>query len=407
MPAVTPSSAQVVIIGGGILGCSIAWHLTQLGVKDVLLLERNTIASAATSRAAALLTQARAKTSLIPLVRQTYQDILSLEEILGESLDLQAVGSLHVAASEASRADQQRLAAISEEHKITHRFLTTAEAIAQVPWLGLSEDCSVLQFPSDAFIDPYRLAAAYGEAARRGGARVAQGVGVTSLLRRGDTVCGVETSQGPVQAGTVIDAAGAWANLFGVALPMAPVRSHYWITGPDPLFPRHQPFVVMPDASAFARPELGGLLFGLREKHSVSADPQTLPSDLQGFAFAEDPDGWESLEEGADTLRRFFPDLDRVELRHYVMGLSTYTPDGLFVLGPLPGVEGFLAATGCCGGGIAGSGGIGRTVAQMAAGQSSSWNITPFRPERFGDINPFDPAFRQICGLARSGKTSG
>jgi 4-methylaminobutanoate oxidase (formaldehyde-forming) len=89
------------------------------------------------------------------------------------------------------------------------------------------------------------------------------------------------------------------------------------------------------------------------------------------------------------------------------MGPSTYTPDGLFVLGPVPGVEGFLAATGCCGGGIAGAGGIGLIVAHLAACQTPPWDATPFRPDRFGSIAPFDPTFRQLCGLARSGKTSG
>lgn len=406
-----PASARVVIIGGGILGCAAAWHLTRLGVTDVLLLERNSIGSAATSRAAALMTRARTKTCLIPLVAQTYDDVAALQIDLKVCLDLNVSGSLHLAASEQAEAEQAKLAEVASAHAIPCDGLSLRDAARKLPWLRTDDLRAALFFPTDATIDPYRLAAAYADAARGHGARIVQGVAVDRLVRLDGAICGVETDQGAVAAETVIDAAGAWANLLlretGVGLPMAPVRSHYWITADDPLFPRDQPFTVLPDAAGFTRAELGGLLFGLREKASVSADPLTLPTVIDGFSFADDPNGWETLEERAEGLHRILPALDRVALRHYVVGLSTYTPDGLFVVGEVPGLTGLLAATGCCGGGIAAAGGIGRLAAHIAAGQTPPWDPQPFAPGRFGAVDPFSTAFRDRCAAARAAKTSG
>ncbi|MEZ5600981.1 MAG: FAD-dependent oxidoreductase [Candidatus Competibacteraceae bacterium] len=168
----------------------------------------------------------------------------------------------------------------------------------------------------DAFIDPYRLAMAYARAARMYGASLRQRIAVRDLRQQGERITGVVTDQGVIYAGCVVDAAGAWANVLaariGIGLPMAPVRSQYWITAPDPLFPRDHPMVIMPDASAYSRPELGGLLFGLRERQSISFDPRQLPDELSGFALGEEG-GWSSLEEGASRLRRFLPALDPTE----------------------------------------------------------------------------------------------
>lgn len=188
---------------------------------------------------------------------------------------------------------------------------------------------------------------------------------------------------------------------------MAPVRSQYWLTEADPIFPRHQPAVILPDARAYTRPELGALLFGLREHASVSLDARELPLDISGYAFADDPNGWRSLEDGAPALRMFLPALDRLRNRSYVVGCSTYTPDGLFLLGEAPGITGLLMASGCCGAGIAVSGGLGDAVASLALGEEPTCDITPFRLDRFGAVDPFAPAFRARCGDARARKTAG
>ena len=210
----------------------------------------------------------------------------------------------------------------------------------------------------------------------------------------------------------MIDAAGAWSNLIslkaGVALPMTPVRSNYWITAKDQgLFNADQPIVILPDASAYTRPESGGLLFGLRESNSIHFDPRNLPADLTGYTFGNPDDQWNILMEQGEKLRRFFPMFDQVSIPHYISGVSTYTPDGMFVIGGVPGVRGFLAATGCSGAGVAVSGGMGRIIAEMVNGQEPFCDTEPFRPERFGTIDPFSEEFMVKCAEARSRKTSG
>ncbi|MFZ1828468.1 MAG: FAD-dependent oxidoreductase [Candidatus Competibacteraceae bacterium] len=406
----SPETADLVIVGGGVWGLSIAYHCARLKVGRVLLLERNALSSAATSRAAALLTQARAKTALMPLIAQTYADITDLEVALGESLDGRRVGSLHVTASASRQRELRELMAIAGQAGLSVEALTADEAARRAPWLNPEAIMNAAFMPEDAFIDPYRLATAYARAARMYGAILRQGVAVQNLRRQGDRITGVVTGQGTVYTGCVVDAAGAWANRLasplGVGLPMTPVRSQYWITAPDPLFPRDHPMVILPDASAYSRPELGGLLFGLRERQSVSVDPRELPDDLEGFALGE-AGGWSSLVEGASALRRFLPALDRLEIAHHITGLSTYAPDGLLVLGPAPGIEGFLTAAGCSGAGIATAGGVGRGIAALAAGHPSPFDLTPFWIDRFGSIDPFSQEFRQRCEQARSSKVSG
>lgn len=403
-------TVDLVIIGGGLWGLSIAWHYAHLGAGRVMVLERNTLASAATSRAAALLTRARAKTVLMPLIAQTYADIATLEAELGESLDLRQVGSLYVAASESRQRELRELVAIAEQARLRVEWVSMDEANQRVPWLNPEGVAAAAFMPEDAFIDPYRLAMAYAQSARMHGAILHQGVAVHALRRQGDRVTGVVTDQGIVYADCVVNAAGAWANRLalplGVGLPMTPVRSQYWISVPDSLFPRDHPMVIMPDASAYSRPELGGLLFGLREQQSVSVDPRDLPDSVDGFAFGEEG-GWSSLVEGAPALRRFFPALDRLEIAHHITGLSTYVPDGSLLLGSVPGLRGLLAAAGCSGAGIAASGGVGQGIAALAVGHPHSIDLSPFRLERFGDIDPLSPEFRQSCEQARSSKVSG
>ena len=288
------------------------------------------------------------------------------------------------------------------------RWIERAEAEEMVPWLDASKAKKFALLPDDGFIDPYLFAQFYARAAKKHGAVLKTGIEVTALQKSGNRITGVQTPQGEISAGCVIDAAGPWAGLValeaGWHLPMAPVRSHYWITSKAPEFKKPQPYVILPDANAYARTEMGGLLFGLRDRICLSHDPRQLPSDLSELRYNQDPEGWNVLEEQGPELARFYPGLETTQIAHYIAGPSTYTPDGQFVLGSVPDIEGFLVATGCCGSGIGASGGVGSAIAELAIEGETGFDLESFRTDRFGRIDAFSPEWMQRCADARSNK---
>ena len=221
--------SDVIIIGGGVLGCAIAYYLAGFTRGHVLLLERRAVAGANSPRAAGLLSRPRLKAALIPLILETYAAIADLEDELSQSLGLHQVVSLHVAESPSARASLADLVKSANSAGVVSEWIEPADAVRLVPWLALDGEEAVAFFPEDAYVDPYMLTQAYAYAARLRGAVIREGVGVTAIRSRADQVIGVETADGFLAAPVVIDAAGVWAGVLAwqvnIGLPMAPVRS--------------------------------------------------------------------------------------------------------------------------------------------------------------------------------------
>ena len=398
-----------IIVGGGIIGCSIAYHLAKEGAGRIVVLERNELASAASSRAAGLILQVTAKPANTPLVRATVATIATLEAELGDRIGFHAVGSLRVAASPPRLAELQNLSEEAASRNIPCERLDRARAKAMVPWLELPRDCETLFMPTDGYVDPYLLSMAYARAARARGVEFRTRTAVTGIAVQHRRVVGVEIGGERISGSTVIDAAGAWAALVsalaGYALPMAPVRSHYWICEPEAVFGADHPVTVLPDAAAYTRPETGGLVLGIQEPRSKTFDARDLPGDPAAFSPTVGEDHWDILADGAQAVEPFFPAVMTARFGNYVAGLSAYTPDGSILLGPVPGISGFLAAAGCCGNGVALSGGIGATVSDLVLGNAPAWDISPFDPGRFGRIDPHGVEFRDRCATARAAKS--
>jgi 4-methylaminobutanoate oxidase (formaldehyde-forming) len=403
--------ANVVVVGGGIFGCAIAYYysLNNPG-KKIAVLERNELCNAATSRAAALMTIIRSKRSYIPLSLETYRVIADMERQLGESLDIKTVGMMHVAASEATVKDLETLMVIAEEYKQPAHYISNEKAHKMSPWLKTDEALNIGFIPGEAYCDPYLLGTFFARCAKMQGADIRRDVEVKELIMDGNTAVGVTISNGSIYADKVIVAAGAWAPVFamqaGIGLPMAPVRSQYWITEKADIFPVNSSMVLLPDAQAYARPEGGSLLFGIREANSLSASPKEIPSDISHFPFSPDR-GTSDLGEVIKKLGRFFPAVYDIGLKYYVAGFSGYTPDGNLSMGVVRGVDNLLLATGCVGAGISVAGGVGLAFAEMAAGRPNPYNFSDFDIQRFGQIDPFSKEWLDKCALARSKKVSG
>lgn len=404
---------DIVVIGGGIFGAAIAWALGRRGLGHrVLILERGQPAGGATSRAAALVTMARDDPSLMALAKETFRAMAVLEGEYGEDVGRHVVGTLHVGSASQADALETRTRHCASLG-ITSQWLEKSQALARAPWLAPESFDLAAFYPDDCFVEPYLLSSAYLRTAQQMGAQLRLGSDVQRIKVQDGAVTGVSLTDGThLPARVVINAAGAWANLLstelGLPLPMAPVRSQYWITEPANQFPRDGAIVLIPEIRAYARPELGALLFGVREKRPVAVNPRHLPADLTGFVFdPDDADGWQNLAEGAQSLAAFFPAINTLGMAHYITGPSNYTPDGQLIIGASRAMDGLFVATGCNGSGITFSGGVGRLVAELVCGVPTFVALEAFYPERYGDIDPYAVDFLTSCAAARAMKSSG
>ncbi len=339
-----------IIIGGGVLGLSIAYHLARDSRESVLVLERNELASAASSKAAGLILQATGKAPQTPLVKLTRDTIALLEEQLGETIGFHAVGSLRIAASAEREAELQGMERDAASHGIPFQHLSRQDVGACAPWLNSSTAHRVTLFPTDGYVDPYMLSTAYGRAARQLGAQIRTRTAVNNLIISSDRVTGVRTASGDIFGGSVIDAAGAWASLIsaraGYPLPMAPTRSHYWITAPDASYGGDFPVTLLPDCRAYMRPEAGAMVVGVQETNSATFDARQLPDDINTFSPTQGEDHWDVIAGAMASISAFFPVIPQAMFASYVSGLSTYTPDGDHPSGRGSGIAQFFHCRG-------------------------------------------------------------
>lgn len=404
--------ADILIIGGGLLGCATAYQLAKRKAGKIILCERMDIASQASARAACLLTRARTKPVLMNLVQETYDCIAEIETLIGDSLGLQQCGSLTIASGETSLTGLRQLQEAAENFGIPNQRISAREVKQLLPWIEENAVSEGLYMPTDGYIDSALLCCGYAKAARQLGVDVRSRCGVKEIICEGEEVKGVVLENGErIYSPVVVNAAGAWANLLsyslGVGLPLTPVRSHFWITETDEKkFPVNEPFAVIPDARAFTRPDVGALIIGIREPECVSFDPKEMARSIEDVDF-ERGDKWRVLSQCAAYFEPFFKELKDTKIAHYVAGPSCYVPDAMFVLGKIENVGGLFVVAGCCGAGVAAGGGMARLVAEQILGTTPFVDATPFAPGRFGEINPFAPDFQRRCAEARSNKKGG
>ncbi len=376
------NEAQAVIIGGGVAGCSIAYHLTLMGWRDIVLVDRGQLTGGSTHRAAGLVGQLRGTHNLTRMIMYSVELYGRLQQETGIDPDWRQVGSLRLASSPLRMEEIRRLVAQAKAFGLAVELLTPREALQLCPILDDRDLVGGAYIPSDGRIDPSGLAYALAQGARSRGCEIYPQTAVTGISVRNGRVHAVTTTQGTIRTPVVVGAAGVWSwyvgQMIGVAIPIVPVEHHYMMTVPFGV-PRNLPTFRDQDLRVYGREEVGGLLVGGYEGNPVPCGPEPIPPDLDPVKMVPNWDRFETLARSA-ALR--IPALAQVGIRKLMIGPETFTPDGDFLLGESAEVRGFYVAGGTPG--IAAGGGVGKAMAEWIIEGRPSLDLWRADIRRFG-----------------------
>ncbi|MFY0640108.1 MAG: FAD-binding oxidoreductase [Bermanella sp.] len=402
-------TVDYLIIGGGILGQAVAWTLSKAAPSaDIALIEKGLCSQATTSQAAALVTQGRSKLIAASMVQDTLSAITELNSELDMPIPFNRCGGLHLAVSTDEIKSLNNMASIAGELKIDHEFLEQAIVDQYCPFFNTLNSQSRLYFSGDGYVDGTILANSFGMSARTNGVKFLQGENITAITPLGGSYQVSRSSDvTDTTAKHLIICAGPWAakllKPLGISLPVTSMRSLYWITEPYSKLTADFPVCVVPSAQAYFRQEINHMLFGVRDK-GQAVHPDDVPCDVHGFQFNNDQQGLEALENAWPKLTQFWPDIEQLGLANLITGISSYSADGLPVIGCPVSHTNLTIVSGCSGAGIAYSAGI----AKHAVDHATTGNIhNELDINRFNSGDAYSEKFRNDCLMARSQKTAG
>jgi glycine/D-amino acid oxidase-like deaminating enzyme len=376
--------ARTVIVGGGIWGLSTAYHLARAGRTDVQVLERNGKPfDETTSQAAGLVGQIRATPLMRRAIRYAIDLFTGFERETGHDPGFRQVGSLLLALTPERAASFEEHVEHANWSGVEARFVDGAEMSRLAPHLDVTRVEGGYFVPDDGYVDPRECAWSFCAAAEDLGVGIRVDTAVTGLSVRDGRVVGVETEHGLVEAEEVVVTAGPWTGILAETVghkpAMIPIRHQRVTTVSVQGIPDHHPVVRVTDASCYLRPEETGYLNGFFEPAPTSYED--LPG---GFRTADIEEPVEVMEEARERLAPVFPVLSELEIVDYKRGLTTFAPDGAYLVGPVPQVEGLFAATGCAALGIAGSAAVGRWLADWIARGDPGEDLSSVSLDRFG-----------------------
>ncbi len=369
MPDNLPDQADVVVIGGGIIGLSTAWHLCRRGFGSVVVLERDRIASGTTWHAAGLIGSVRPSETLHKLIHRIYGFVEAVEEDSGLETGFRRVGSLWIADdadrwSEIRRLHDQTRVWGPESHLISPREIQDA-----FPLIDTDGLLGGMFAPGEGWISPVDFAQAVARAARSRGAQIIEKAPVDSILLENGQVRGVQVDGHRIRTSAVANCAGLWGRevgqMAGADVPLQAVEHYYAVTVKDDEIPRDLPVLRDLSAGAYIKEDAGSILVGAFEKRARPIDPATLPRDF-GFGELEGDFEGQFLPIYEAATRRF-PILGRLGIRKFFCGPESFTPDGRVQIGPDDGVRGLWSCCGCNSQGIQCSAGYGSALADWIA----------------------------------------
>jgi sarcosine dehydrogenase len=383
-----PKAARAVIVGGGIIGCSTAYHLAKLGWKDVILLERHKLTSGSTWHAAGLVGQLRTSANITQLLKYSVELYDRLEAETGQATGWKRNGGLRLACNAERMVEIRRQATTAHSFGLEMHLLSPGEARDLWPIMDVSDVVGAAFLPTDGQANPADIAQALAKGARAAGVMIVEDCPVTAFRSRNGRVAGVATTRGEIACDIVVNCAGQWARevgaLAGVSVPLHSVQHQYLITEPIAGVPRDLPTLRDPDRLIYFKEEVGGLVMGGYEPNPIPWAEEGVP---EGFHFAlldADQDHFEPLM--LQALARV-PALETAGIKRFINGPESFTPDGNFILGEAPELAGFYVGAGFNAFGIASAGGAGRALAEWIAGGEAPMDLWPVDIRRFGPLH--------------------
>ncbi len=384
-PRDLPQRARIVIIGGGVGGASIAYHLAALGERDVVLLDRDELTSGSTFHSAGLVGQLRGSVSLTTMMMYSVELYGTLE------CGWVQCGGIRLACTPEREQEVLRQVAWAKTFGLPLELLGPEEARALFPLMVTDGVRCGSYLATDGYLDPSQLTYALAAGAREGGTQVFTHTRVTGIDVAAGRVRGVQTEWGPIEAEIVVNAGGMFAaeigRLAGVRVPIIPFAHEYLVTQPfrERAAGEHLPTLRDPDLLVYFREEGAGLVMGGYERHSApwALDEHLLdaiPPDFNGRLLEED---WPRFEEITENSRRRVPAMDEITVTKLINGPEAFTPDNEFCLGESE-VRGFFVAAGFCAHGLAGAGGIGKVMAEWIVEGEPSLDLWHMDIRRFG-----------------------
>ncbi|WP_371223193.1 GcvT family protein [Roseovarius sp. 2305UL8-3] len=382
-----PAHASVVVIGGGIMGCSTLYHLAQMGVGDAILIERNKLTSGTTWHSAAQVRALRHSQNLTRMIQYSVDLYSRLETETGQNVGWIQKGSLSVATSEGRLTHIRRQEALAHAYGVTAQSISADEAKARWPLMNADDVIGAVWSPDDGRVSPSDVCAGLVKGAKRLGATIFEDTGVTGILTENGRVRGVETTQGTVTCDAIALCAGLWSReigaMAGAEVPALACEHFYLLTKPIDGIAGNMPTLSDHDSHLYIRDDSGGLLVGCFEPMGKPIAPGVLD---ESFEFGLLPEDWDHFEPMMLNALHRLPALETAEVKMLLNGPESFTPDGMFMLGETAETKGLFLGCGLNSVGIASGGGAGMNLAHCIVHGRTAYDLGEADAKRFAPV---------------------
>ncbi|PLX36468.1 MAG: FAD-dependent oxidoreductase [Hyphomicrobiales bacterium] len=382
-----PAQAQIVVIGGGIIGCSTAYHLARDHKAEVVLLEQGQLTSGSTWHAAGLVGQLRSSASITQVLKYSVDLYKNLASETGLETGWKMTGCLRLACNEDRWTEYKRLATTAGSFGMDMQLMSPSEVKAMWPLMYVDDLVGASFLPTDGQASPSDITQSLAKGARMHGVKIFEGVGVTGFTMDGDRITHVETTAGPIACETVVNCAGQWARqvgaMAGINVPLQPVKHQFIITEQVEGLATNAPTVRDPDRKTYFKEEVGGLAMGGYEKNPIPWTTGDVPNNFQFQLFEDD---WDHFEQHLVEAIARVPALENTGVKQMINGPESFTPDGNFILGRAPECANMYVGAGFNAFGIASGGGAGWVLAQWVIDGEAPLDLWSVDIRRFSSL---------------------